>query len=694
VSDQPKVIISTDIGGNDKDDAQSLIHALLYADKMDYRGFIGTTSDARNIDSITPMNRIIDAYAKDLSNLRTAGDYASAAELRALITQGATQGDWPGALSDGAKLIIEEARAASANDPVYVLTWGPIHDVARALYQAPDIADNIRLISISPYKQDARNPAAYNWLKNAVANKEAYKDLWWIQDHSSHIGMYADQWGTKDPDKNMGWVRENVDGHGALGDLFHDVYAKDLYGTGTVNGMKMGDTPSLLYLLDAVNNDDPTASSWGGSFKKANYGSNVWVDRTDDASSLGNYDGARTVYQHRDAVWGEFAELLDIAKNGTSGTGGSGSTGGTTDDTTKDDPAPTPDPDPVVDDSKDGDSSGGTPDGDLTTVSGSLPTFELVGTNANDSLRGGDSIDTIYGGRGDDDILGRSKADVLAGGAGNDDVNGGADNDTLIYVIGDNFGATDFYSGAAGVDVLQIYGTAEELADSGLAADIAALEKFIAANYDTGTNSGTVFSFDSLGLSVRGVESVKLVQTDDAVTSPGTSNEGETPVDSDSGSNGSGDASGADALPSFDLNDGNSGSKILGTGSSDSINGAGGDDYIVGRGNADVLYGGSGSDQVRAGAGNDVLVYLLGEDDGASDLYVGQRGRDRLTIYGTEDQLSDAEFLAEIADLETFMSKNEDTTSHGGPTFDFDCIGLSVRAVESVDLIVVDDIPV
>ncbi|WP_068109315.1 nucleoside hydrolase-like domain-containing protein [Tropicimonas marinistellae] len=787
MSTKPKVIISTDIGGNDKDDAQSLIHALLYADEVDYLGFIGTTSDENGVDSITPMEKIVAAYAKDLPNLSQDGDYPSAAEMAALITQGATEPDWPGTLSDGAKLIIEEARSASPDDPVYLLAWGPIHDIARALYEAPDIVENVRVISINPYGQDSSNPQAYNWLKNAVSNNADYADLWWILSNETFRGMYVGKNGENNPSLNMDWLEEFVDGHGALGELYFETYAVDLYGKGSVDGLKMGDTPSLLYLLDEVNNDDPTASSWGGSFKQASWGTNVWVDKTDSASSMGSYDGAATVYEHRDEVWGEFAELLDLAKDGSDSAGDGGSE---PDDSGSD----------AGDDSGDDGSTGGddgSDGGDGTTgqegsetdddpmEEAALPAFSIVGSNANETFYGTGSADSIYGGRGDDLIISRGQSDVVAGGAGNDELRAGAGNDTLIYVIGHNFGSTDHYKGYSGVDVLKIYGTAEELADSDLVDDIAALKAFITSNYDATSHSGKDFTFDSIGLTVRAIEKVELVLIDNDDTTTETdaeaSNEApdarddsattdeetavtiavlqnDTDDDGDSlslssvsqGSNGTvvlnsngtvtytpdadfagsdsfsytvsdgtdtstatvsvtveaADSDGTtgaddddtgtpteDALPEYE-EDGSAGDDTLkGGGSEDSINGQGGDDYIVSRGDDDKIAGGSGSDHLRAGAGADILAYLIGKNLDDEDRYEGMAGFDKLQIYGTDAQLSDAAFLDDIAELKDFISDNYDTSSHGGEVFDFDSIGLSVRGIEGVELITIDDTP-
>ena len=39
---RPRVIVSTDIGGTDPDDFQSMVHLLLYADVLDLEGLISS----------------------------------------------------------------------------------------------------------------------------------------------------------------------------------------------------------------------------------------------------------------------------------------------------------------------------------------------------------------------------------------------------------------------------------------------------------------------------------------------------------------------------------------------------------------------------------------------------------------------------------------------------------------------------
>lgn len=328
---KPRVLISTDLGGYDNDDAQSMIHALLYANEVDYRGFVMTrTLDGGRVNGVATsgaamLREMLQAYSQDLGNLRTHdSSYPSAQSLSPKIAQGSTNGTWPGTLSDGAKLIISEARAASPGDPLYLLAWGPIHDVAAALLAAPDIVPNVRVYSLSGFGQDEENPAAFNALVSAVSTDSRYHDLWWIDSESTMRGIYIAANGDRitGVTQNLPWVLENVTGHGALGNLFIEKYTYDLSttrtGASSPDGLKMGDTPSLLYLLDNANNNDPVhGDSWGGQFREWSIGTHTFTDRTEASLRMGVWDGARTVYEHRAEIYADFAERFDWAKGTT-----------------------------------------------------------------------------------------------------------------------------------------------------------------------------------------------------------------------------------------------------------------------------------------------------------------------------------------------------------------------------------------
>jgi Ca2+-binding RTX toxin-like protein len=140
-------------------------------------------------------------------------------------------------------------------------------------------------------------------------------------------------------------------------------------------------------------------------------------------------------------------------------------------------------------------------------------------------------------------------------------------------------------------------------------------------------------------------------------------------------------------LPTFDTLGTRADDVLRGHGRADSINGRRGDDVVAGRGGRDVLTGGKGSDIVRGGGGDDTLVFIESRNRRADDVYVGSSGIDTLEIYCSFDKISGGKLLDEVDDLRAFMRTHYDVDRNGGPTFEFDSIGLSVRSVEDVEVI-------
>ncbi|MFP4522070.1 MAG: nucleoside hydrolase-like domain-containing protein, partial [Fibrobacterota bacterium] len=262
-AEKPRVIVSTDIGGSDPDDFQSMVHFLVYADEMDIEGLISSPPHAGRLSD---LREALTAYQTDYSNLSTYADYPTYSELYNMSVQGQTSGGSPSGSrsTDGSQLIVNRANVSDSR-PLWVLVWGSITDVAQAVYEDPGIKSKIRVYSIGSW-----NTAQDNSSRNYLYNN--HSDLWWIENDHVFRGMYDD--GDYSGDlTNSGFPSNHIDNHGALGELF---MAKK-------SSIKMGDTPSVLYLLSPMHSttgnwDDPTAESWGGKFKTTGHGTNFYTD--------------------------------------------------------------------------------------------------------------------------------------------------------------------------------------------------------------------------------------------------------------------------------------------------------------------------------------------------------------------------------------------------------------------------------
>lgn len=252
VAQRHRVVVSTDIGGTDPDDFQSMVHLLVYADALDLEGLVSSPFDA-SAGRTQHIVEVIDCYAQDYPNLRTHSDrYPTPDALRAITKQGETEVvPYAGVqqATEGSKWIVKCARRDDPR-PLHVLVWGGIQDVAQALHDAPDILPKLRVYFIGgPNKK--WGPHACQYLV------DHHPTLWIIEANSTYRGWFTG--GNQEGDLgNEGFVARHVAGHGALGDFF----------VSKKTDLKMGDTPSLAWLLKGAP-EDPSQPGWGGRFVRA-----------------------------------------------------------------------------------------------------------------------------------------------------------------------------------------------------------------------------------------------------------------------------------------------------------------------------------------------------------------------------------------------------------------------------------------
>ena len=292
-----RVLISTDIGGNDEDDIQSMIHYLLYSDLFDTEGIISSpTGKGRKEDIL----EVIDKYQKDYPNLKIhSKKYPAPNYLRSIAKQGATNPAPEKGYSnptEGSKWIIHCAKSKDPR-PLYVLVWGTITDVAQALRDEPGIKGKIRVYFIASWNQ-TQDQNAFRYIdKN-------HSDLWLIHNNSTFRGWYMG--GKQSGDLgNRSFVDKHVKNHGQLGKYFAPLKGGKI---------KMGDTPSYAFLLRGTP-DDPTKESWGGQFVKRKGRPNWWVDDPDPALAEAGRPGARTVNKWRRQYLRDWQKRMDRCKD-------------------------------------------------------------------------------------------------------------------------------------------------------------------------------------------------------------------------------------------------------------------------------------------------------------------------------------------------------------------------------------------
>lgn len=255
VPQKPRILISSDIGGTDPDDNQSIAHFLMYNNEFDTEGLISSPSFGNGDKK--EILRMIDLYEKDLPTLeKHIQGLSSPAYLRSITKQG-RRGSAPycgfASATEGSDWIVQCARRENKR-PLYILVWGGLEDVAQALHDAPDIQSKIRIYWIGgPNKKWSINSYTY-----IVQN---FPDLWFIENNASYRGFI--------------YQSKINDQYNAL---YYDTYIKDAGYLGKdfahyyKGNPKLGDTPALLYMMDG-DPDNPAKESWGGSFDPCTHSS-------------------------------------------------------------------------------------------------------------------------------------------------------------------------------------------------------------------------------------------------------------------------------------------------------------------------------------------------------------------------------------------------------------------------------------
>jgi hypothetical protein len=245
------VLVSTDIGGTDPDDFQSMVHLLVHADDFDLEGLVSSPYGPGRKRHLLD---VIERYEHDYPNLRSHSDrYPAPDALRAISRQGAVEAaGYPGVgrPTEGSEWMVRCARRPDPR-PLHLLVWGGIEDLAQALHDAPEILPKLRVYYVGgPNKK---------WSVDAYHYVATHHPLLWIiEANSTYRGWFvggnqAGEWG------NAAFVARHVAGRGALGDFF----ATQLGGT-----IKMGDSPSVGWLLGGTPGE-PSLPGWGGRFVRA-----------------------------------------------------------------------------------------------------------------------------------------------------------------------------------------------------------------------------------------------------------------------------------------------------------------------------------------------------------------------------------------------------------------------------------------
>ncbi len=289
--EKPRVVVLADIGvqdmddQKDRDDIQSLVRLLLYANELDLEGLIATKSrknavsmsnQKNNIIDVFPatMHNIINAYAEVYPNLILHDPrYPAAAHLHSIVKAGNPNQDirWGGGddmlgvgagkATEASQLIVDVLQKDDPR-PVWFLVWGKAIDLAQALWDLrqelpPEKLDQVTA-KVRVYDVAGQDNTG-SWIAHT------FPDIFYLRVLSQFKGfgdtpLLGDESIITDE-----WADEHVRSHGELG-------KKYIVNHRTRSGgfHFEGDSPSFMYLIPngLSNPEQPYYGSWGGRFSK------------------------------------------------------------------------------------------------------------------------------------------------------------------------------------------------------------------------------------------------------------------------------------------------------------------------------------------------------------------------------------------------------------------------------------------
>ncbi len=328
---KPRIVVLTDISPitAEPDDFESMIRLLVHADLFEIEALVATTGWSNRGGSERPdiIHQIIDAYEKDLPNLRKIskqkdfladeskqeiGYWPSAAYLHSRTVVGSTNMGFSFIGKDnnsaGSDLIIKLADEKDER-PIWVLGWGGGNSVAQSIWkvqqertpeQLKTFLRKLRVYTITDQDRPQRG-GAFSFSSHQWMRREFEKDLFFIWDESA--------WGFQNRTGRSNWDKyaEQIQNHGNLGGM----YPKYRYGV-------EGDSPSFFYVWPNGLNDPENAgfAGWGGTFVRAKGPDNETVAYVNQGGTPVRTSSSKYEARFYPAIFNNFAARMEWAKNG------------------------------------------------------------------------------------------------------------------------------------------------------------------------------------------------------------------------------------------------------------------------------------------------------------------------------------------------------------------------------------------
>ena len=249
-NEKNRVIVTTDLGGTDPDDIQSMVHLLVCSNVYDIEGLVSSQVWMTDPDKTGKIKEVVERFGEVLPRLKKhAPGYPDLDYLRSIVKRGQAvsnmDGVGEGKDSPGSELIIAAVDKKGDDRPVWVIAWGGTNTIAQAIWKVRHTR------SESELKRFLGKIRIYDILGQDDAGAwiaHNFPDVLYIRNKHVYGWQSSDE-----------WVREHIQSHGSLG----KVYPNRIW-------VFEGDSPSFLYLYANGLNvpDSVDYGGWGGRFSK------------------------------------------------------------------------------------------------------------------------------------------------------------------------------------------------------------------------------------------------------------------------------------------------------------------------------------------------------------------------------------------------------------------------------------------
>lgn len=301
--EKQRLIVTTDLGGTDPDDTQSMIHLLVCSNVIDIEGLISSQVWMDDPDKTDKIKTIVEHFGEVLPRLKKHADgYPDLEYLRSIVKRGQEKSNMAGVGdgkdSPGSELIIAAVDKKDDIRPVWLTAWGGMNTIAQAIWKVK------KTRSSEDFKAFVNKIRIYDVLGQDDAGAWIAKNFPEIL-YIRNTKVYG--WAPTDE-----WIKKNIQSCQPLGSYYPDR-----------EWTAEGDSPAFFYVYANGLNvpEQIDYGGWGGRFSKEKVsglrGMDFIIKSGKDEAQYDPYymyasapEGIECIKKWRKQIWNDFAARM------------------------------------------------------------------------------------------------------------------------------------------------------------------------------------------------------------------------------------------------------------------------------------------------------------------------------------------------------------------------------------------------